>query len=138
MTLPTVIYIAGPMRGIPQFNFPSFDNARERLRSAGWEVICPAERDRANGFDPVGLNGREDPHQFGADLQSVLEQSFRDVLAAEAVALLPGWARSEGARAEALVAHLSGRPLFQYFQHRPTPLEPLIDVQVRTMVETIR
>lgn len=136
MTLSS-IYLAGPMRGIPQFNFPSFHAARIRLRDAGWVVQCPAERDVEAGFDPTGLLGTEDLDAVGFNLPGALEHCFRDVLAVDAVALLPGWTRSEGARAEALVALLTERPLFQFFQHRPAMLEPLDDVSILTRVEMI-
>lgn len=137
MTLKS-LYLAGPMRDVPGFNFASFAAARERLRTAGWTVYCPAERDEQLGFDPTGLRGTEDLAALGIDLHATLDRCFTEVLRADAVALLPGWARSEGARAEALVAILTGRPLFQYFQHRPSALEPLDGVRVITRVETLQ
>ena len=36
-------YICGPMRGIPQFNFPAFDEAAELARAQGLIIINPAE-----------------------------------------------------------------------------------------------
>ncbi|MHB1850453.1 MAG: DUF4406 domain-containing protein, partial [Acidimicrobiales bacterium] len=44
------IYIAGPMRGVKDWNFPAFDAARDLLVAAGWEVVSPADLDRAGGF----------------------------------------------------------------------------------------
>ena len=38
------IYVAGPMRGYPEFNFPSFHAAAAQLRAAGHTVFNPAER----------------------------------------------------------------------------------------------
>ena len=37
------IYIAGPMTGQPEFNFPAFHAVAARLRQAGAEAINPAE-----------------------------------------------------------------------------------------------
>ena len=37
------IYIAGPMTGLPDLNFPTFHTEAARLRSLGHEVINPAE-----------------------------------------------------------------------------------------------
>lgn len=37
------IYISGRMTGLPEYNFPAFNAAAEKLRAAGWEVENPAE-----------------------------------------------------------------------------------------------
>jgi hypothetical protein len=37
------VYIAGPMTGLPEFNFPAFNKAAKAWRDAGWEVLNPAE-----------------------------------------------------------------------------------------------
>ena len=37
------IYIAGPMSGIPYFNFPAFDTAKAFLILQGWDVVSPAD-----------------------------------------------------------------------------------------------
>ena len=37
------IYIAGPMRGLPDFNYPKFNYYAAIYRSVGWEVENPAE-----------------------------------------------------------------------------------------------
>ena len=47
----TTAYLAGPMRGIDQFNVPAFDEAAANMRSAGITVFSPAEHDREGGFD---------------------------------------------------------------------------------------
>lgn len=40
-----VLYVAGPMTGIPHFNFPLFDAVSAALRGQGYTIISPAETD---------------------------------------------------------------------------------------------
>ena len=37
------IYVAGPMTGLPELNYPAFNAAADRLRARGWHVENPAE-----------------------------------------------------------------------------------------------
>src|SRR5579859_6699142 len=46
------VYLAGKMRGEPEFNFPAFLDAAEKLRDKGFAVHCPAEEELRMGFDP--------------------------------------------------------------------------------------
>ena len=103
------IYLAGPMRGKPNFNFPAFDFAAARLREQGYKVFSPADKDReeigAEAF--VNATGDED------ELARKSAYTINDALAADtlyicreanAVALLPGWENSTGAQAERALA----------------------------------
>lgn len=104
------IYVAGPMRGIPEFNFPAFNAAAAALRAEGHEVFNPAEKDNErHGVDISKGN------VAGCEDQAAAEHGFnlREALAldldficrqADAVALLPGWQNSKGARAELATA----------------------------------
>lgn len=102
------VYIAGPMRGLPEFGFPAFDTAAAQLVAAGHEVVSPAQHDRETGFDPTGMTGHEDLSDFGFDLRDALAWDLSQVAAADAVMLLPGWRRSSGARAEIATAAAVG------------------------------
>lgn len=108
-----IIYLAGPMRGYPAFNFPAFDFAAAKLRAEGHEVFSPAERDRtihgvalednATGDEKVamakvGFSLRE---ALGADMVFITQT-------ATAIALLPGWEKSSGANAELATARALG------------------------------
>lgn len=101
-------YLAGKMRGVPEFNFPAFLDAARLLRQHGHIIFSPAERDLAEGFDPT-LNSLD-----GFDLQEALSADFRMILDADAVILLPGWEDSSGARAERFVAEMTGRDVYLY------------------------
>lgn len=113
------VYVAGPMRGIADFNFPAFEEATAQLRSRGYNVISPAEEDLGRGFDPAELTGHEDLSVIGYDLREVLLSDLECVSECDAICLLPGWEDSLGARAEAALAealNLSVRELDD-FQH---------------------
>lgn len=110
-----VAYLAGPMSGIAQFNFPAFDEAARRLREKGHVIISPAELDdpdvRTKAMDSAdGAPSAELP-SWGALLA-------RDVsIVADlcnALILLPGWAKSRGAKLEAYVALLCGHSIYFY------------------------
>jgi len=51
------IYIAGPMTGYPEFNFPAFDAARDYLER-DWNVISPASVSTIKGTEYQFIEGR--------------------------------------------------------------------------------
>lgn len=103
-------YIAGPMTGYDEFNFPAFWAAAAalRLEFPAWNIVSPAEMDSAFGLHPEheGMEKVE-----GADAQTTNEvRSFymrRDlpiVAACQAIVLLDGWSKSAGVVHELAVA----------------------------------
>ena len=86
------VYIAGPMTGLPDFNYPAFHEAAAKLRAMGYEVVNPAENDRDTN----------DPWEV------FLREALQKMLTCDAVALLQGWALSRGARLEVHVANAIG------------------------------
>ena len=113
------LYIAGPMRGIPFFNFPAFDSAYEELTDIGYEVVSPADLDRVHGFDPYKLPESWDwtkvPENF--DLTAAIDRDIAAIRSCDAVYMLEGWENSVGARAEKAIAEWCGKEvLFQEAQ----------------------
>lgn len=104
------LYLAGPMRNIPEFNFPAFNAAAGRLRAAGHEVFNPAENDIKNhGKDFSSDYKTGDEQQLAKDtgftIRIALGQDLAWICAeAEGIALLPGWENSKGATAERATA----------------------------------
>lgn len=93
-------YIAGPMTGYPEHNYPAFHKAAAEMRALGWEVINPAENHGGNTTLP-----RED--YFRTDIPQLVS--------CDAVLLLRGWEQSRGARLEFAVARECGvRTLSSY------------------------
>lgn len=97
------VYVAGPMTGLPRWNFDAFEEACDRLRADGFYVTSPHEMDLKNGFDP-------DSDGSALDLRAALEADIEAVKGADLVALLPGWEKSPGALIEVLVAEAHGVP----------------------------
>lgn len=104
------IYLAGPMRGIPEFNFPAFHAATAKLRAEGHYVFNPAERDiEHHGVDISKGNtaGCEEmaARDHGFNLREALKDDLEFIcLHADAIAMLPGWEKSKGAKAERATA----------------------------------
>lgn len=88
------IYIAGPMRGYRELNFPAFMRADVAFTDLGWDVRNPVRIGQAAfGPNPDAVS----PQEF-------LRADLRELLQCDAMAVLPGWERSVGARAEVAVA----------------------------------
>lgn len=83
-----VLYVAGPMTGLPEFNYPAFREAETRLRDRGYGVLNPA---RTYEIEPTSWKG-------------YMVRALADVASSDGLALLPGWERSRGARLEVQVA----------------------------------
>jgi hypothetical protein len=113
-----VIYIAGPMRGYPKFNFPAFRNAAADLRQLGYDVLSPHELD-----EEIGLT--EDTPTDKVTKQTVFQCLRRDMEAisrCDAIALLPGWEKSSGANLELAVAERIGCKVYIYDAGATQPL----------------
>lgn len=111
------LYIAGPMRGIPEFNFPAFLDADTRLQNMGHMTFNPAQKDIDLHGDAIykGRSGdlREIAHlgfslreSLGYDLEFICKQ-------ADGIVLLEGWEQSSGARAELATCKALGIPAYR-------------------------
>jgi hypothetical protein len=114
------VYIAGPMSGIPQFNFPAFFAAAEALRAAGYDVVSPAELDDQETVKAALASKDGAPGSGSSNGQTWGDFLARDVkLIADdgipGVVLLPDWEKSKGAKLEAFVGVL-GKLEFATFQ----------------------
>ena len=108
------VYLAGPMRGYPEFNFPAFHAAARMLREAGHHVFSPAEKDiERHGKDISADNAtgdvKEATEKHGFSLRDALHDDMVWICKhATAIALLPGWENSNGANAEHALAKALG------------------------------
>jgi hypothetical protein len=118
LPLSKVVYIAGPMTGLPQFNVPLFDRQAARLRAIGYTVVSPAELDSqpVRDYALKSIDGKLDQHN------KIEGETWGDMLArdvkvisdqVDAICVLPNWYKSRGARLETFVALLCDKSIWQ-------------------------
>lgn len=117
------VYLAGPMTGIPHFNYPAFHAAAANLRAGGCTVFNPAEHDiemfgkDISNPDGCAIKAAQD---HGFDRRAALKADLTWICEnADAIALLPGWEKSSGACAELALA----KALSLEIIHLPAPQE---------------
>lgn len=107
--IPQSVYLSGPMTGIPEFNYPAFGERAAVWREAGWHVRNPAEHFGGSMTESYGAYMRKD---------------IQDLLEVEAIALLPGWEKSNGATLELSVARVLGLTVLDAMTFAPLVPSP--------------
>lgn len=111
--LDLTFYIAGPMSGYPDFNYPAFQQAKEWLEAGSIKVVSPHD-----------VQHNETPDSFGSlafgdyladDLAVGLTKKCRGII------LLQGWPQSRGARVELSLALMLDWPVYFLDQSRGYP-----------------
>ncbi len=82
------LYLCGPMSGLPQFNYPAFFEAAERLRDVGYIVRNPADNP---------------PPKCGT-YPGWIRLALAQLVQCNGLAYLDGWESSTGAHIEIRVA----------------------------------
>lgn len=101
----SIVYLAGPMNGVKEFNRPAFRAAEEALRSGRrYVVINPA-------MLPVGL----EPERYMPICLAMID-------AADMICLLDGWEKSPGARLEKVYAEHQAKEVFRLVDGALLPL----------------
>jgi nucleoside 2-deoxyribosyltransferase len=90
------LYLAGPMTGYENLNFPHFHAVTALLRGQGHEVINPAE-----------VNA--DPK---AKWEDCMKADIRELVMCDGIALLDGWQKSRGAMLEHHIARALSLEVF--------------------------
>jgi hypothetical protein len=99
---PNRVYILGPMRGIPQYNFPAFDAMEKELRRWGYDPVNPAALDRDHGFVLENVPANQDWTKMpaGMKIRDIVLRDLRAVMSCGSYIALPGYEKSKGATAE--------------------------------------
>ena len=101
------IYIAGPMSGVQDWNFPAFFEAERQLLELGHEVINPAHNDGAT-YDEALASANAGKHSWNW----YMRRDLTNLITCDAVCLLPDWKSSKGASLEVNVAKSLDMPLY--------------------------
>lgn len=86
------VYVAGPMTGIADFNYPAFNAVADQLRALGYEVENPADHGIVEG----------------AQWADYMAYDLTRLGLCGVIALLPDWEKSQGAKLEVLIAERLG------------------------------
>lgn len=107
-----ILYIAGPMTGRPDMNYPAFRTAGAELRAVGYEVLNPADVDAMHKRElgdvdgcNVCFNGVSHTWEW------YMRRTLTMVLNADGIAVLQGWAGSRGAMMEVRLSEQLGMPM---------------------------
>ena len=113
----STLYLAGPMSGVNQLNFPLFFKAAEVLREQGYDIISPAEMDDESIVaSALKSTGSYTGDGTWGDLLSRDVKIIADKV--KGIVFLPGWNKSRGARLEAYVALICGHTEFHLYDER--------------------
>lgn len=104
------IYVAGPMTGLPESNYPAFNRTAALLMSQGWHVENPAD-------NPAPPDGHPAPWSF------YMRAGLAQLLTCDAICLLSGWRDSVGAQVEAFIARTLGMPVYELVDEVLVPCE---------------
>lgn len=107
------LYIAGPMAGLPEFNFPTFNAVEDALMKAGYGVVNPAALDVHEDWK-LEHSGDHATGRGVKDRQraAFLKRDFHFLSTCDGIVMLNGWQSSTGACAELLMARIMDLDVF--------------------------
>lgn len=126
------VYLAGPMRGVPEFNFPHFLEVAADLRNRNYCVTSPAEMDLVEYGTIEGVLAAVDRGEL--TLAKVMKRDLPAVLNADQVAYLRGWEHSTGAILEGIVGVFTGKKLVHAYNNQPVNMTTFVGAVVRKLV----
>jgi hypothetical protein len=96
-------YIAGPMSGYAEWNYPAFFAAEDRLVKNGWTVFNPARKDEETFSDEEAKKNGDTALAIAKgtfDYKSAYMWDIEKVVHGNGIYMLKGWENSPGARGE--------------------------------------
>jgi hypothetical protein len=116
----SLIYLAGPMSGLPFFNFDAFFQYESYLQNLGWKVWSPARNDIAKHGEfykacPTGSHEELEKTGVVLSYRTALSDDCAMILGGKitALALMPGWHKSKGVQVEYALAKCLGLEIIE-------------------------
>jgi nucleoside 2-deoxyribosyltransferase len=97
-------YLAGPMTGLPDFNYRVFEAEQKKLRSQGLDVVSPHSIDFGETEEKPG----------SLPYQTYIKGGLKLLLTCDAIILMVGWENSKGCLTELTVASACGMMILFY------------------------
>jgi nucleoside 2-deoxyribosyltransferase len=117
--MPRRLYLAGPMSGYAEHNFPEFNRVAALLCAQGYEVFNPAENADGDVRRPRSFYMRRD---------------IPALMNCEAIAALPHWQQSRGACLEMWIAIDLDMPIFNCrMRNGSVSLEPIKTLDIKAL-----
>jgi hypothetical protein len=130
MSKPKTFYLAGPMSGLPQFNFPTFHRVAALLREQGYTIISPAEMD-SEAVQVAAMASKDGTLDASGKIAG---ETWGDILAKDVkliadkidgIIFLPDWDRSRGALLEATTSIMVNNREFTYLKWEDSDSRPI-------------
>jgi hypothetical protein len=109
-------YLAGPMTGLPNFNYDGFERAKQQLEDHMLEIVSPHSKFK----DEDEFIRKERSHAF------YMAHAINLLMTCNAIILMPGWSKSRGARTEFELALSCGYSVYYYLPDQKPPLMELV------------
>jgi len=103
------VYVSGPITGEPDGNKEEFAAGTTKMRDLGFEVVSPSELDATKNLIAAKLAA---VMPGGDEWAKLVAGDIAHVMAVDAIVMLPGWTRSQGAKSEAWLAVTLNKPVY--------------------------
>jgi hypothetical protein len=112
----TNVFLAGPMRNVLNMNAEQFRLAASALRTnVTFDVWSPIEDDWEHGFDPRGYGTAVEMAERMFDFRAAFARNVNRLCTwANVVAVLSRWEKSDGAKAQVMIARRLDIPCYTW------------------------
>lgn len=105
----SLVYLAGPMTGIPDHNAPEFDRCKAQLINLGFRVVSPMDISRGSGQEL-----RSDGHCTPKEYALFMKLDIAELMQCQAIVFMSGYRNSRGCKLEFALGKTLLIPMFEF------------------------